>query len=582
MAPRETRWEIARPDPFRVADLSRRLGLKAPTATALVNRGVSDVDSAVAFLDPRLTHLADPSTLKDMDRAVARAVEARRLDQKVCVYGDFDADGMTSTALLADFLEQAGYEVATFVPDRQRDGYGVHGERLREIIAAGTRLVITADCGIRSAAEVALAKSLGADVIVLDHHDPDDALPDAAAVVNPHRADCPSGFKGLAAVGVAFYFAGALRRALVEAGLLAAGVVDLRPLLDLVAVGTIADVVPLLRDNRVFATAGLKRLNEAPRVGLTALKAVADLDGRPVTAGTVGFALAPRLNASGRLSDPRISLDLLRAKDPEAAKRNAEALDQENDARREVLRGVLEEARAKVEATGGAARRAIVVAGAGWHPGVVGIVASKLVEAYHRPSLVLAIEDGVAKGSARSVRGFDVGAAIGRFEAMLDRCGGHPMAAGLALQTARLEEFTAAFLDHADAAVPDASLVPHLSIDGEVLPADADRALAEELARLAPFGAGNPEPVFASRDVTVREVRVMGKDRTHLRLSFDTPRGTRPAVWFGGAAQAPRPGDRVDVAWSVELDDRSGDARLKVRDCRPAGGDDRALEGGTP
>jgi len=580
MAAPNPRWEIARSSPEAVADLARALGLRIPTAAALVNRGVACAEEAAAFLDPRLAHLSDPGCLKDMDRAVARAVQARRRDEPVCIYGDFDADGMTSTALLAEFLSAAGYRVSTFVPDRMRDGYGVHAARLREIVEGGARLVIAADCGIRSRDEVACAKALGADMIVLDHHDPDGELPDAVAVVNPHRDDCPSAFKGLAAVGVSFYFAGALRRALVEAGLLDAGAIDLRPLLDLVAVGTIADVVPLLKDNRVFAAAGLKRLNEAPCLGMVALKAVAEVDGRPVTAGTVGFALAPRLNAVGRLSDPRVSLDLLLARDPEQAKRCADLLDRENEARREVLRVVLEDARARVEAAGGATRRAIVVAGEGWHPGVVGIVASKLVEAYRRPAVVLAVEDGIAKGSCRSVRGFDIGAALAEFAGMLDRFGGHPMAAGLALPAARVAEFAAAFLDRADATVPEESLVPHLAIDATIDAGETDRPLAEELARLAPFGMGNPEPVFASADVPVLDARPVGRDRTHLKMTFATDRGPIGGIWFGGAATAavPGPGARVDVAYNVEIDDRTGEARWKVRDCRPH--DDAAGNGG--
>jgi single-stranded-DNA-specific exonuclease len=566
------RWDIAQPDTGHVSRISGSLGLQTPTAIVLVNRGLVESADVAAFLDPRLAHLADPASLKDMDRAVARAVVARRNNDPICVYGDFDADGMTSTALLAEFLEAAGYAVTTFVPDRMLDGYGVHPERLREIIAKGARLILTVDCGIRSHDEVAVANSLGADVIILDHHEPDDTLPDAAAIVNPHRHDCTSAFKGLAAVGVSFYFVGALRRALIDAGLLAEGAIDLRPLLDLVAVGTIADVVPLLRDNRVFATAGLKRLNEGPRLGLVALKAVAEVDGKTVTAGTVGFHLAPRLNSVGRLSDSRVSLDLLLARDPEQAKRCADLLDRENDTRREVLRLVLDDARAKVEAAGGATRKVVIVAGEGWHPGVVGIVASKLVELYHRPAMVLAIEDGVAKGSCRSVRGFDIGAALAGFAGMLDRFGGHPMAAGLALSTARLSEFVAAFLAHADAVIPDDALAPRLAIDAMIEAGETDRDLARELARLAPFGMGNPEPVFASAGVLVTDARAVGRDRTHLKMTFATDRGPVGGIWFGGATSdtAPKSGDRVDVAYAVDLNDRSGEAQWKVRGCRPA------------
>jgi single-stranded-DNA-specific exonuclease len=577
------RWDISQPDKAAVSRLTESLGLKHATTSVLVNRGVIGTEEAAAFLDPRLAQLPNPGSLKDMDRAVARTVAARVGGHSICIYGDFDADGMTSTALLAEFLALAGFDVRTFLPDRIRDGYGVHKQRLRELIEAGAKLVITVDCGIRSHDEVAFASSLGADMIILDHHEPDDVLPQAAAVVNPRRADCTSAFKGLAAVGVSFYFAGAVRRALVAAGLLAEGAIDLRQLLDLVAVGTIADVVPLLGDNRVFASAGLKRINESPRLGLVALKAVAEVDGRAVTAGTVGFALAPRLNAVGRLGDARVGLDLLMSRDPEEAKRTADLLNRENDARRDVLRIVLDDARGRVEASGGATRRAIVLAGEGWHPGVVGIVAARLVETYQRPTIVLSIDDGVAKGSCRSVRGFDIGAALARFAGMLDRFGGHPMAAGLALPLANLQAFTAAFLDFADLEVPLTSLVPRLAIDAILGSGDTDIPLANELARLAPFGMGNPEPVFASTGVILSESRIVGRDRSHLRMTFATDRGTIGGMWFQGAAagQALSAGDKVDVAYAVEIDDRSGEARWKVRDCRPAG--TRAFElGGLP
>jgi single-stranded-DNA-specific exonuclease len=561
---------VARPDEAEVRALAVATGVRVPVAAALANRGVRTPEQAGAFLKPALGSLNDPSALRDMDRAVARTLRAIETGETVCVYGDYDADGMTSTALLSSFFAAIGHPVLRFVPDRARDGYGVNADRVRELAGRGVTLFVTVDCGISSHVEVELATSLGADFVVLDHHEPGSTLPPAAAVVNPHRADCGFPFKDLAAVGVAFYFAGALRRALAASGRLPPGTPDLRPLLDLVAVGTIADVVPLLHDNRVLATAGLKLLNESPRLGLKALQAVAGVAGRPVTAGTVAFQLAPRLNATGRLSDPSTSVALLLAENPEEATRHADVLDRENQARRQIEADVVAAAVQRVEADGGPRHKAIVVAGDGWHAGVVGIAASKLVEAYRRPAIVIGVEDGVGRGSCRSIRGFDIGAALAEVSSMLDRHGGHPMAAGLAIESSRIPEFAEAMGRIADRDIPDDALAPTVEVDAVVSPSDLDAGLLKELALLPPHGVGNPEPVFACLDLPVRTVRTVGRDQSHVQVSFDGGGTALAAIWFGGAGRAPAPGSRVDVAFTLAADDRTGKPRMRVRDLRPA------------
>jgi single-stranded-DNA-specific exonuclease len=389
-----------------------------------------------------------------------------------------------------------------------------------------------------------------------------------AALVNPHRADCTSGATDLAAVGIAFFFCGALRKALVAAGRLASGAVDLRPLLDLVAVGTIADMVPLTGDNRALVTAGLRLLNESPRVGLAALKAVASLNGREATAGTVSFAIAPRLNATGRMRDPRASLDLLLARDPEEAKRHADVLDRENDERRRVEAEVVADALARIEAAGGPAHRVIVVASDGWHPGVVGIVASRLVEAFRRPAIVIGLAGATGRGSCRSVRGFDMGAALARLSDLLVRHGGHPMAAGLTIETARLDAFRSAFEALADRDVPEEALLPVVDVDATIGLADVDLALCEELRRLAPFGIGNPEPVFAALGVTVAQCRRIGEDQSHAMFTFQDGAIRMPGVWFRCGDRVPAPGDVVDIAFHAGVDDRSGAPRLRLKDVR--------------
>ena len=565
------RWVFASADMGLAQELAEALSIPVPVAAALLGRGVSDPLSAQAFLNPRLRDLHDPLAMRDMDLAVFRTVAAMKAGQRIAVHGDYDADGITATALLASFFEAVGYPVRTCLPERLREGYGLSKDRIAALAAEGVRLLIAVDCGVSNVAEVAFARSLGVDTVVLDHHQPGPSLPDAAAVVDPHREDCDFPFKDLSAAGIAFYFAGALRRALVREGRIRDGEVDLKPLLDFAAIGTIADVVPLLSDNRVIVAAGLRRLNEEPRVGIVALRAVAKVaPGKPMTSGTVAFTLAPRLNATGRMGDAAASLSLLLSRDPEEAKRHAETLDRENQNRRLVEAQVLAAALKQVEDAGGPQGRIVVVAGEGWHPGVVGIVASRLVERYFRPAVVLGIEDGIAKGSCRSVKGFDIGHALKRLRHILLKHGGHAMAAGLTLEAGRIGEFVEAVRSLAEKEVPDLALVPSILVDAVVQPKDVSDALLRSLIYLQPFGVGNPEPVFALVAAQVKSSRRVGQNGEHCQMTIGDP--PLRAVWFN-ALQCPDVGAIVDVAFTVSVDDLSGEPRLKVRDVRPAGGD---------
>lgn len=563
------KWTIASQPDARL--LAEKIGVRWPVAAALINRGISSPEQAAAFLKPSLSSLSNPSLMAHMDKAVARTMQAIEHGERICIYGDYDADGMTATALLSSFFKEVGISVDRFVPTRSRDGYGVNAERIQELARKGVSLILTVDCGTSSHSEVALARSLGVDIIILDHHEPGPSLPNAVAVVNPTRSDCPFPFKYLAAVGVAFYFAGALRRALWDANRLPRGKPDLRALLDLVAVGTIADVAPLVGDNRVFATIGLKILNENPRVGFTALKAVSGVAGRPVTAWTVGFQIAPRLNATGRLSDPATSVALLLASDMEEAKRHAETLDTENTARRRIENEVLSSAMQQIEGFGGLLHKALVVAGEGWHPGVVGIVASKLVETFRRPAVVIGIEDGVGRGSCRSIKGFNIGKALSEVSSLLIRHGGHPLAAGLVIEPERIPSFIEAFCSIADREISDEMLEPPLEIDAVLDLAELDMGLLQQLNLLAPHGLGNPEPVFACLDCPVLSVRLVGQDRSHVQLVFGEPQRSISAIWFGGAEHAPEQGKRVDVAFSLIADELAGAPKMKVRSIRTAG-----------
>ena len=572
------RWEMPQQDPDVAADLQRELPVSRLCAIALARRGATTPALANAFLNPRLANLQDPWRFRDMDRAVERVVRALKANENICIYGDFDADGITATALLARFFRELGVPARTFLPDRLRDGYGLQRERLLQLRADGATLFIAVDCGTRSHDEAAALRDSGADLIVLDHHIPGPTLPDVAALVNPFRPDCTFPFKGLASVGIAFYFAGAVRRALIREGLLAEDRLDLRSFLGLVAVGTVADVVPLLQDNRILVHAGLEALNREPDPGFAALRVVAGVADRPVTTGVLGFQIGPRLNAIGRLGDATAALDLLIARDVEEAARLATVLDQENSARRRIEVEVLEEVLRRVQSDGGPAHRIIVAAGAGWHPGVVGIVAARLVEAFHRPAVVIGVNDGIGRGSCRSVPGFDIGQAVCSLQPLLLRAGGHALAAGLTIEESRIDEFRRALQDLADREVPEDLLVPRLRVEAIAEPPELTLDLVAQLQALQPHGVGNPEPVFALIAVRVVEVRRVGRAEDHLQITFERDGVRLPAIWWGGATGefVPANDDLVDVAFTLALDERRRTPRLKVRDVRRA-----AMEGGS-
>ncbi len=568
------RWDVAAPDRAAVDTLARTLGVDPLTATLLVNRGLRDPGEARRFLRPRLADMADPSLLEGIDEAVERIVHALNTGETICVWGDYDVDGVTSAAQLVWFFRALGVAVRTFVPDRFVEGYGLHAGRLRELARQGVGLFIAVDCGIRGVEAVAAAREEGADVIVVDHHELPDVLPDAAAVVDPKRPGCAYPDAELAACGVTWLLLVALRRRLRQAGVFRdRPEPDLRRWLDLVGVGTVADVVPLRGLNRVFVRAGLPLLGpRAARPGLAALWRVSDLGERTPTAGRVGFQLGPRLNAAGRLAHADAGLELLTTEDPARAEALAEEVDALNVARQDLQRQVFEEACALVE---GAAhrppeRRAIVLAAPGWHPGVLGIVASRVAERYHRPTILLRAGDGPdddATGSGRSVPGFRLVRELERVAELLTRFGGHDHAAGVTLPTRLVPELARRLDAQARAGLDERHLQPRLRVDAEVSLGEDLWTLAERVQELAPFGAGNPEPCFVARGVIVRDALIIGKDRTHLRLRLQDPGGGPwlEAIAFSMASRRPRVGAVVDVAYVPELNTYKGRTRLQLR-----------------
>lgn len=519
----QKKWVIKTAEDAHIENLSRLLGVRKVTARILTGRGIDTVEAGIGFLNPTLSAMPDPFLLKGMQAAVDRLLQARNNGENVCVYGDYDVDGISGTALLVSFLQRVGLACRYFIPNRFDDGYGLNQEALQQIITSGVSVVMSVDCGITAVREAAFCQAAGVDLIILDHHMPGELIPEAAAVVNPLQPGCSYPFNRLAGVGVAFNLLVALRSRLRQEGAFSGSdEPDLRDWLDLVALGTIADVVPLVGQNRVYAYYGLQRLEKSRRPGVTALKKVAGVTGG-VSCGQVGFRLAPRLNAAGRMESAVPGVQLLLSNNAEECSAIADELDTANAERQAVERGILESAVAMVEASGRyPGCRSIVLASNSWHQGVIGIVSSRLAERYHCPTILVAVdEEGNAKGSGRSIPGFHLLEALNLCSGYLDRFGGHRYAAGISLQASRIDGFAAAFEAAAGQILGDAVLLPTVDIDAEIGAAEVDMALVDELKRLQPYGAGNPEPTLMMRAVVVMEQRVVGGGHLKLRLAVD-------------------------------------------------------------
>jgi len=563
------RWSVARPpDPRLVGELSSALSIPAALAALLVLRGYDSAGDARAFLRPNLTGLSDPMSWADMPEAVAAVQGAVRRGEPILVHGDYDVDGQCSAAMLTRILREAGAQAHAFVPHRLRDGYDFGPAGLARARALGARLIITCDCGITAIETVRAARAEGIAVIVSDHHLPGDALPPATAVLDPRRPDCASPDKDLCGTGVAFKLAQALVPAL--------GLPDRLPwhFLDYVALATVADVVPLVGENRILVRHGLKLLANSRWPGLAALVETAGLAGKPLRAGHVGFILAPRLNAAGRIGDAGDGLRLLMTDDAAEAAKLARELETLNARRQEMDQQILVSAEAALAAQGSEDDRAIVLASDDWHPGVIGIVASRLVERYGRPTFLIAWEGDVGRGSGRSIRGFDLHGALRRVGGCLEKFGGHSMAAGLTVRRDRFEEFRVAFLAVAAQLLRPDDLVPAQRVDLELPLANLSADLERLMRHLEPCGAGNPAPVFGVRGARAVGARRVGTN--HLRFMLDDGSGALPAIGFQVADQVPEGWleHPLDVAFRLELDDWQGRSTLQARvaTIAPSGG----------
>jgi len=558
------RWESSTCDEAAATHLAAVLGISPVVARLLCQRGLGDPEQASRFLAPRLEHLHDPMALADMSRAVERILQAIARRERIAIHGDYDVDGITSTVMLRRALELHGADVVHFIPERLKDGYGLQSAAIDRLHGDGVSLVISVDCGIRGEEAARRARELGVDLIITDHHEPDAELPPAFAVINPKRADCTYPDKYLAGVGVALKLVQALcTRSSHESWL--------PGFIKIAAIGTLADVVPLVGENRVIAKLGLEMLTRGPhKVGLRSLLDVSGLSGKTIDSYHISFLLAPRVNAAGRMSNPEIATRLLLANDEtlaEEARALALQLDAENIRRREEEATILAAAKKVVQTDPEiGARSVLVVAGEGWHRGVIGIVASKLVETFHRPAIVLSIEGDTAHGSCRSIPSFDMLGALERCASRLLRFGGHRQAAGLTLESAQIRPLRLEINDVADEVLGPEDLMPRLRIDGDLGFRSINGDVAAGVAALAPFGAGNPRPVFAARGVEIVDGPRKLRER-HLKMALrQDGRVFRAVAWRAAERHEYLEEHRsaVDVAFSLEQNQYNGETYVEL------------------
>lgn len=550
-------WVVAECDGTLAAALAREAGLPAVLGRLLVNRGISSTVELEQFLNPSLKHLHDPSLLPDMDAGVERTVRAIESGEKICIHGDYDVDGVTSAALLVRALSAMNANVEYRLPHRHRDGYDIKPACVEECAGSGIRLIITCDCGIRAFDTAERARELGVDLIITDHHEPGDVLPDAVAVVNPKRHDAAYPFPELAGVGVAFKFAqGIVRRmGFSEKSF------ETR-FLDLVALGTVGDVVPLQGENRAIVKHGLHAIPASKKIGLQTMLKSTKLEGKPLTAYCLGFVLGPRINAVGRVDDASTALRLLLTRDTAEAQLLMADMERCNEERRAEQERIVAEAIELAASKDLDATRVLVLAHEGWNTGVVGIAASKVCEHYGRPAILLGLdpETGSAHGSARSTGMFNLFDGLVYCHDLLSRYGGHAMAAGVSLSQENLTAFEERINELAREVIADEDLTPRVVVEAELPTGDITHDLAAMLERMEPFGMGNPEPLFMTRGLRVLQRQRVG-DGSHLRMRVQGDGGGPLqciAFGLGDFADAVELGERVDLCYSIRLNRFNG------------------------
>jgi single-stranded-DNA-specific exonuclease len=519
----EQKWELVESRPHEeIASLARESNVNFTIARILMNRGIDTAELVERFFNPSPAHLYDPFLMRDMEKAVDRIIRSLEQRERIAVYGDYDVDGITAVSMLYLFLKDLGGNVIPYIPDRQTEGYGISEAGILEVQKSGVDLIVSVDCGITSINESKYATARGIDLIISDHHEPADQIPEALAICDPKRDGCNYPFKDLSGVGVAYKIA---------QGVIAKLGLDpeyAEKYIDLVALGTAADIVPMIDENRVFVKEGLEKINNAPEVGLASLIESAALKTGKIEVGHIIFGIAPRINAVGRLGSALRAVKLLTTRDKAGSRQIAGILEEENRRRKDIDNVTLEEAVAEIEATMNPhTARSIVLSREAWHPGVIGIVASRLIERYYRPTVMISIENGIGKGSARAIAKFDIYQALKACSDLLLQFGGHKYAAGLTIAAENVPAFREKFEQVCREMIPDEDLIPSIKIESEISLDEITPEMVETLKRFAPFGPKNNRPNFVSRGLElIQPPRIVGANHLKLRaaqggVSFD-------------------------------------------------------------
>ncbi len=561
------KWSILQPDDKIVNSIQKTFRTSEVISKVLANRKIQKLDSANRFFNPSLDMLHDPFLMQDMDKAVERVLKNIKSGKPIMVFGDYDVDGTTGAASLYSAFQKFGADVTYYIPHREEEGYGLSYQGIEVAQDNGIDLIITCDCGINAFAQVDFANEKNVDIIITDHHTTDIKLPQAYAVLNPKRNDCQYPFKGLCGGGVAFKLIAALGMEL------NIPLSEYDEILPLITLGTAADIVPIKDENRAIVHYGLNMLENVKKPGLKTLLELAGLNGK-MSVGQLVFSVAPKINAAGRLGDANRAVELLVTDDVDRARVLAKELDDENKRRQLIQQAVVDEALYKVNAEADLKNEyALVLANEGWHQGVVGIVASKIKEEFNRPTVIIALENGTGKGSARSIAGFDLYKALSECKDHLDGYGGHPMAAGLTVSTDKLSQFKKSFIDVANEQLTEENLHATLNLDCEMTLQDITPRFMEFLDKLSPYGPGNMRPKFAIRNVEISGApKVIGKTGEHLRFKIKQGLKTMAAIGFGlsGKYEMLITGQLVDIACVVETNEWQGNTtiQLNVRDIK--------------
>ncbi len=564
-----TRWLLCNGDEETQELLARELGLSRIISKILTSRNIQTTTEAKKYLAPSLKDLHNPFAMKDMQEGVHRLIKAMYAGEKVAVYGDYDADGVTSVVLLLKFLKEIDVSATYYIPNRLEEGYGLHRHVVDNFRASGVTLIVTVDCGISDFEQVAYAKTLGIDTIILDHHEIPGTVPAAVAAIDPHRQDCPFPFKHLAAVGIVFNYLIALRGSLRQEGFWSTRrYPNLRQYLDLVALGTIGDISPLVDENRIFTKIGLELISEGTRPGVRALKEVCGIECQAVDAGKASFTLLPRINAAGRIASPDDAVQLLMTDDINEARVLARKLDEYNRRRQALEKTIFQDIVKEVEGRSHPdGISSLVFASPDWHPGVIGIVASRLVDRFCRPVILISLKDGIGKGSGRSIADFNIYQGLKKCESLLLAYGGHQFAAGISISEGAIGEF-ANLLDGVIRQEADIStFISQTKIDVQCKLKDINHELLAQIDMLAPFGSKNPEPVMCVRNVKVTSPSVVGNN--HLRIKVNEDGVSWNSIWFSkGQFRNALAGMPLDIVFTPQINDWNGssDIQLKMKD----------------